>query len=371
MRSLRWFAVSLVLLSCGDTELRPSDAGRMADAGAADGGPVDAARPDGGDEACTCPEGPHTENIYLMSAEGEVWRFDPRTNEFAFVVGPVCAGQSPFSMAVDLDGVAWINIAESRAVLTLDLLDPGPCTESPYVRTDPDYGLFGTSFASRSALDVCAELYVMTYSGDGAFDEGTDLGKIGVIDPESGELTTLTNVDFDGGELTGTGDGRLFAFTGVDPVKLVEYERASGAVLATTPLEGVRKTNASAIAFFGGDLFIFTEATPAECQTCLEATCADALVSCEADAVCVEHLECVLATPEFSDECGGGLSEAMVSCLTGPCEVCGRISRARTSRVIRYDLDGSEGGGGAEIVPEGPIRVVGAASSPCVPTELI
>jgi len=363
---LRLLPAVLLITACGDDVRVVLDAGTppLDSTVSEDAAPEDAAT------GCTCLPGPHTENIYLLADDGEVWRYDPRSGEMAFVVGPVCAGQTPYSMAVDLEGRAWINMIDSMAVLNLDLLDPGACTESPYVRRDPSFGLFGMSFASRSETDVCAELFVMTYSGDGAFDEGPDLGRIGVIDPESGGITTLTSVDFDGGELTGTGDGRLFAFAGDDPVKLVEYDRETGALLETIPLEGVRKTNASAIAFFGGDLYLFTEATPRECEGCLESTCSEALAACRADEVCEEHLECVLATPVFSDECGGGLSSEMSSCVTS-CEPCGRAPRARTSRVLRYDLDESDDGALMEVLDEAPIRVVGAASSPCVPTTLI
>lgn len=364
------FFLVLTLLGCSESS-RPGDGGLDADGAdaGADAG-IDAAIDtaiDGG-EACECLEGPHLDHIYLISDDGEIWTYDPDGDEYEFVVGPVCAGATPYSMAVDTAGVAWINLIDSMGVMNLDLLDPGGCTESPYVRTNPDFGLFGMSFASNSATDFCSDLYVMTYSGDGEFNEGPDLGLLGVIDPASGDIRELATTNFDGGELTGTGDGRLFGFAGDDPVKLVEYDRATGALLDTIELTGVQKTNASAAAFYAGDIWLFVEALPEGCEACLETECGDALPACRADGVCNDHLECVLATPVFSDECGGGLSAEMMSCIT-ECEACTAPSRARVSRVIRFDLDSSEGGGFMDVVERAPIRVVGAASSPCVPTE--
>lgn len=367
--SLRLLPALLALgAACGD-DARPADGGgEPADAAPRDGA-TDAHDPDSATDAgptCACLPGVHGEAIFLLSADGEVWRFDPRTHEFAFVVGPVCAGQRPFSMAVDGSGVAWINLVDSLSVVTLDLLGAGGCEPSVYERRDPDFGLFGMSFASASATDPCADLYVMTYSGEGPFREGPGLGQLGVIDPRTGNLRAVGRLDFDGGELTGTGDGRLFAFAGAEPAKLVELDKASGAARRTIPLPGLHRTNASAAAFFGGDIYLFTEAVPAGCTACLDTECGDALVACRRDATCAEHLACVLHTQAFSDECGGGLSEAMAACVPR-CEPCTRGSAARTSRVLVYDLDGSDGGSLEEIVTEGPIRVVGAASSPCVP----
>ena len=41
----------------------------------------------------------------------------------------------------------------------------------------------------------------------------------------------LAMVDYDGGEIDGTGDGRLFAFAGTEPAKLIEFDRETGEVM--------------------------------------------------------------------------------------------------------------------------------------------
>lgn len=353
------------LFACSSSPRPLSDGGSDSSLDAGTDAGTDAAAPEDAAAPCACLPGPHQDNIYVLSDGGEVWTFDPASGAFDFVVGPVCRGATPFSMAVDTRGRAFINLVDSLDVVVLDLLDPGACDAASYVRTNPDFGLFGMSFASASATDYCSDLYVMTYSGDGAFSEGPELGRLGRID-SAGELSVLAPVDFDGGELTGTGDGRLFAFAGDNPVKLVEYDKETGLLLQTLPLDGVRKTGASAVAFFAGDIFIFTEAVPAECENCMALECGEALGACRDDAVCDEQLECVLASTRFTDECGGGLSAEMMDCLPR-CDACLMPPRTRMSRVIRYDLDMSDGGGFTVLEDVAPIRVVGAASSPCVP----
>ena len=70
-------------------------------------------------------------------------------------------------------------------------------------------------------------------------------------------MSEIGDIDFDGGELTGTGDGRLFAFAG-SPAKLVEYDKSDASVVEIQQLN-MNLTNAFAFAFYGGDFYMFTE----------------------------------------------------------------------------------------------------------------
>jgi len=358
----------LMLAGCGDDDR--DDDGPTRDSGPVESDaftPPDAFAGDAG-RGCACAPGLHQDLVFLLSDDGELWSFDPRSNEFAFVAGPVCSGVMPFSMAVDEQGVAWILGIDSLSFELIDVNDPGLCEPSPYLRRNPEVGLFGTSFVAESETNPCSDLYVQTYSGDGSFDEGEDLGRLGVIDPITGDLSDIGSLDYDGGELTGTGDGRLYAFTGVDPVKIVELDRATGAELDVFPLEGLDKTNASAVAFYGGSIYIFTEAVDEGCEPCLQAECSSELAACRADAVCADHLQCVLETAMMTDACGGFLTEEVRSCVIACEETCAVSPRGRESKVIRLDLETRLF---ETVVPTGPIRVVGAASSPCVPVTLI
>lgn len=363
-------ALLLVVAGCSSRTKTTGDAGP-----GFDGAPPRDASPDGA-PSCDCVPGPHNDLLYVMSDTAELWSFDPRTHAFAFVAGPVCGGTSaprPFSMAVDANGLAWILFIDSLDILTIDVKDPGACGDPGYNRTNPDFGLFGMAFVTQQPASRCERLYLHTYDGDGPFSEGESIGRLGVIDPITGDLTELALVDFDGGELAGTGDGRLFAFAGVDPVKLVEYDRATGSVIDILPLGGLTKTNASAFAFAGGDAWIFTEAPPPDCDPCLSAQCGEAYAACIADATCRDQLACAIELGRITDECGGGMPAEMMTCVGTTCrDRCLPSVRARVSRVSRLDFDGSDSPTGERsltiVEDAAPIRIVGAGASTCVQT---
>ncbi|MCC6876349.1 MAG: hypothetical protein IT378_18735, partial [Sandaracinaceae bacterium] len=326
---------------------------------------LDAAAP-----GCGCTTGPHGARIFVLSDDGELWSYDPIADVFELVVGPVCATtERPFSMAVDPHGVAWILYSQTRRIQRFDLVRPGPCTDSGYLPTHASFPLFGMAFVIDPATE-CASLYAHSYDGEGPFGEGAAIGSLGVIEGEPPRMRALGPIDYDGGELSGTRDGRLFAFTGVMPAKLVEYDRATGARISILPLEGFSKTNASAFAFFGGDLYLFTEALPTECGACFDVECAAAWQVCQADAICNEQIACAIDGGRVTDACGGGAGAEMLACLGRCSSACLISSRARVSQVSRVDWDRSDGPEQALTVirRDAPVRIVGAGTSPCVPT---
>jgi hypothetical protein len=322
----------------------------------------------GGSASCQCEPGPHNDLIYTVSDDEEIWSFDPSDNSFSFVRNLLCTGaEQPFSMAVDHRGQAWVLSASTNLIFTLDLNASDGCDVSPYTPYQTNFDLFGMAF-SRSDNDSCAPLYVHSFSGQGTFSEGPAAGSLAVIDPVSGVLTNLSTIDYDGGELAGSGDGRLFAFAGVSPAKLIEYDKSSGQTLSTLPLNGVSKTNASAFAFFAGDIYFFTEALPTDCMPCLTQNCNTELQACLMDPVCNDHLNCAIESSNISDDCGGAMPQPLQNCIAGPCLTdCFVPPQVRVSQVTRLDLDNNDGGGLQIVVQEGPIRVVGAADSVCVP----
>lgn len=358
---------ALLLAACTTSTTRHDDAG---DPTPDDAGP---SRPDSGPPVdagplCGCTDGLHNSRIFLMSDQAELWSYDPIADAFELVVGPVCATtDDPFSMAVDPRGVAWVQFIETRRLLTIDVNDLAACEDSGYLPTVPELPHFGMSFVQRGA---CASLYALSYSGGGEHREGPDLGYLGVVEGDPPRMTTLASIDYDGGELSGTGDGRLFGFTGVRPAKLVEFDPDTGETLAVLPLDGLDQTNANAFAFFAGDIYIFTEAVPEGCFECFEAECPDGWAACQEDAVCSEHVQCAITAADVRDDCGGGAGEPMLSCMGACSDPCFIAPRGRVSQVTRVDWDESDGPGRAVTVVrrDSPIRVVGAGTSPCVPT---
>lgn len=358
--------IAALLLAACTTGTARTDAG---DARVDAGEPrVDAGLlPDAG-PLCGCTGGLHNSRIFLMSDQAELWMYDPIADAFEFVVGPVCATvDRPFSMAIDPRGLAWVQYIETRRVLTIDVNDLRACEDSGYLPTVREFPHFGMSFVQRGA---CASLYGLSYSGGGEHREGPGLGYLGRVEGDPPRMTTLAPIDYDGGELAGTGDGRLFGFTGVDPAKLVELDPDTGETIDVLPLDGISLTYANAFAFFAGDVYLFTEALPTECDACFERECPEAWAACEDDSSCVEQVACAIETASVMDDCGGGAGGEMLSCMSTCSDACFVSPRARVSQVTRIDWDESDGAGRAITVVrrDSPLRVVGAGTSPCVPT---
>ena len=214
---------------------------------------------DGDGESCwECAE--NTDLIYVLSDDAELWSFDPATNMFALVAALPCPGglfNGTFSMSVSRAGIAWVMYQDGQ-MYQVDVNAPGTCMNSGWV-SNSGFNLFGMGFVSNSLADPCEKLYAHSWSGLGGFSEGLNSGQLGAIEPSDLSVAILGGINYDGGELTGTGDGRLFAFAGATPAKLVEYDKTNANEIATTLLVGLDLTNAFAFAHYDGDFFFFTE----------------------------------------------------------------------------------------------------------------
>ena len=363
----RLVAFALLVVGCDTSAPSFPDTGPF-DAGVDSGSDAgsDAGESDAGPAGCSCAPGLHNDRIVVVSDDAELWAYDPVGDAFERLGSAGCFGQSDsFSMGVDARGRAWIQYVGSEDLFTVDVNDPSAgCADPGYdPGANPDFGLVGMSFARDEASAACDELYLWTYDGSGLFEEGPDLGRLGALDPITLETRTIATVDFDGGELAGTSDGRLYALAG-DPARLFELDTDSGAILAEHSLGSFTLSTAFAFAFFGGSAWLFTEAPPAACDPCLERECAADVAACRADPPCAAELECAIGIGEITDECGGRLPAPMFGCLERCAADCFVSPLGRVSRVTRYDFDT----GVVETVnPAAPIRIVGAGNSSCVP----
>jgi hypothetical protein len=213
----------------------------------------------GGDDG-ECPCAPHSDLIYVLSENAQLWTYDPTNNQFAQLGSFNCAGLDPttFSMGVARDGKAWIMFQPSADIRTVDVNDANNCTDPGYTPNQVGYGLFGMAFASNSTNNPCDRLYAHTFDGL-LWSEGAGVGKLGRIDEPNLNVVPLGSINYNGGELTGTGDGRLFAFAGTPGAKLIEYDKGDASVVDTIQLPGLELTLAFAFAFWGGDFYFFTE----------------------------------------------------------------------------------------------------------------
>lgn len=191
--------------------------------------------------------------IYLFSADGDLLSFDP-SNLGVKTIGKVqCPSVlSPNSMAVDHLGVAYANYygTDGGQIFKLST-STAACTPTGYA---PQYGFtkFGMGFTGDQ--DGGETLYIAdTLSDPSGALASVELKsfKLGYVAPFSPALPRC--------ELTGTADGRLFAFCMESAGStLAQIDPASAKVLGADSLQTGGAQNAFAFGFWGGDFFLFT-----------------------------------------------------------------------------------------------------------------
>ena len=215
----------------------------------------------GGDLECPCAviDVHIDDGIFTLADDGVLWKFIPESATFQEIGALGCEGvKEPFSMAVDREGSAWILFnAPVGALRRIDVADPSICEDIGYQPGQLGVLRYGMAFVSEDIENPCEELYGNTYDG-GALSEFPGAGDLLRVS-EKLVVDLIGPTTFNGAELTGTGDGRLFLFGGVKTGTLVEVDKVTAAYLETIPLKSLAPTNAFAFAFFAGDFYFFTE----------------------------------------------------------------------------------------------------------------
>ena len=194
------------------------------------------------------------ELIYLVDRASELRAFDPSKlpdDPFRVVGKLACEPDHvPFSMAVDRRGIAWVLYDDGK-LFRVSILD-AHCT----LAGAPDHAplTFGMGF-STDGPGKDDKLYV---AGDDADHV------LATLDPGSLRWSAIGKIPVPGRrspELTGTGDGKLFAFV-ADPAPgfVQEVDRASGKLVGRRDnLRGEAGTpEAWAFAHYGGVFYIFS-----------------------------------------------------------------------------------------------------------------
>ncbi len=195
--------------------------------------------------------------IYLISSENELLRFYPPSLKFSKIgtIGcPTVPGDTPFSMAVDREGIAYV-LFQSGGLFRVSTLTAS-CQTTSFV-PDPSFSTtFGMGFSANQA-DQGETLYVAANQSN-----ATTPSRLGSIDVTNFTLQPIAMLSLSLGnpELTGTGDGRLYGF-GPNPAgsHIAEIDKTTGAVKSdvTVDLQESQFT-AWAFAFWGGDFYTFT-----------------------------------------------------------------------------------------------------------------
>jgi hypothetical protein len=213
--------------------------------------------------------------VYVVSSAAELLRFRPKTLEFELIGTIDCPTKSsdstPFSMAVDRNGKAWVNYSGSDAgqIFLVDTTTAA-CEKSPF---DRDYAVgknwknYGMAFASDGDGGASEHLYLADATSFAVGVLGQDKGlarvnnETGKIEPV-GQFDNPTIVKRGGLDLSGRGDGKLFAFVvdgaGQGSPLVAEIGKDDASILSTATQGTLpNQINAWAFAHWGGALYLF------------------------------------------------------------------------------------------------------------------
>jgi hypothetical protein len=204
-----------------------------------------------------------TELIHLLDAGAHLYGFDPRTlvlEDVGAIDCPTAASDaSPYSMAVDRRGQAWV-LFDDGEIFWVDIADAS-CRTSGFVPDQDEFHTFGMGFVSESPGGA-ETLYVA-----GGPDIGTAVGdtRLGTIDTLTLAVTAvapLTVLDAYYPELSGDGAGGLYAYfpSTTYPSRISTLRRDTARIGPTWDAVRVDATDqivAWAFARWGGAFYVF------------------------------------------------------------------------------------------------------------------
>lgn len=160
---------------------------------------------------------------------------------------------TPFSMSVDRNAIAWV-LYDSGEIFNVNT-QTGACAKTSHSPGQDGFELFGMGFVSDSKGSTTEKLYI--FGGDK--DDIGYSGKLAYIDPATINLTTIGSIDNRNmsPELTGTGEGRFFAFFPGANGFVAEVDKATGMFTNEWSTPITEDFDAWAFAHWGGQFFIF------------------------------------------------------------------------------------------------------------------
>jgi hypothetical protein len=209
-----------------------------------------------------CPDAGST-LVYLITEQNDLLSFYPPTAAFrtiGAIACPASGGATPFSMAVDRTGLAYIVFNDGQLFNVSTAT--AACKPTPY-RMGTSQGFtntFGMGF-SKDLNDPGETLYIASDESGGLPSRlahiDTNAFNIGIV----GTFNPQVNL----AELTGTGAGQLFAFyptdpanTSAGPTAIGEIDKAQATIIGQSNLPTISVGSGWAFAFWGGDFYTFT-----------------------------------------------------------------------------------------------------------------
>jgi hypothetical protein len=213
-----------------------------------------------------CPDADAT-LVYLISRDYELISFNPDDGSIKNIGNIVCPADpsaTPFSMAVDRKGVAYILFSTGSS----SGIDDGKlfrvstataaCVATPYVPGQQGFLRVGMGFATN----IAGPTETLYFAGSAQVGGAEGLAR---VDVTSFALSKVGNFvpPIRNAELTGTGDGRLFGLYTKNadndpPTFNGEINTTTGQVVAETAFPQVSLGTGWAVAFWGGDFYMFT-----------------------------------------------------------------------------------------------------------------
>ncbi|MEO7112518.1 MAG: hypothetical protein ABI183_18885 [Polyangiaceae bacterium] len=203
--------------------------------------------------------------VYVVDSTNGLHSFDPSTLKFSTIgklkcptSGGALSDPTPNSMGVDRSGTAWVNFDDGELfkVSTAN----AACTATTYSPSNnQNEQRWGMAFSSNAVGSTAETLFAVPNNGQskGSGVNSLDLTslKLSTIGPFTDGLAGKA------AELTGTGNGDLYAFVTTSPyATLAKIDKTSGATLLAdqVPLDGVNTGMAFAFSFWGGDFWFYT-----------------------------------------------------------------------------------------------------------------
>jgi hypothetical protein len=191
-----------------------------------------------------------------LPGNGELYSFDPGTAEFKDLGVVACPSDSSFnsipaSMTVDREGTAYVAFVDGNIfrVSTRTLYCEATSFAPGQVGPDPP----GLAFVANRAD-----------GGETLFLTRTDPSALVTLDQDTlamHEVGLFSNSVLEGVQLTGTADGRLYGLFApheiAPPAYIVQIDPASAQVLGSFSLDSVTLGAGWAVAFWGGDFYVF------------------------------------------------------------------------------------------------------------------
>jgi hypothetical protein len=199
-------------------------------------------------------------SVYVVTNTSELFRFDAPTRSFealgAFTCPTAHPGAAPFSMAVDHEGKAYVVFDDGELFEVSTAT--ASCAPTAFSKAESALGApFGCGFAADLTGAGGETLFIASLGKP---------GRLGTLDTTTLAVALVGDFSTDIGEaeLTGTGDGRLFAFgpaTGANAAHFAEVDTVDATIVGDMTVPTPPNPQSWAFAFWGGDFYFFTDGT--------------------------------------------------------------------------------------------------------------